>query len=265
MFGLFKKKEAPAPKKEEAPAVNHGLAEPFGPFEEGSMELSAVTGSVGFGIPREEYEGRPEGPWCAVLGLTAWYEDDEPTQQGTARLVAVADQRLLAHLRHMAPRDSMIQVKVRKSVQENTYLMLDLPVPVMDPELKEILLRQVQPVVREVEDLGTFSMDRSAGIFRGDVAWEEEELSLTFAQGTEEEMERSIALARALLSDPRGWNEKALAAAAPVWEEEEPPQVTAIDLLEEGQFILWLGSDTDPEAVCLEGTLEGGLSLREEL
>lgn len=267
MFGLFKKKESPAPKTEEVTSVNQDLAEHFGPFEGGSIELSAVTGSVGFGIPSQEHEARPQGPWCAVLGLTAWYEEDQPIQQGTARLVAVTDQRLLAHLRSMAPRDSMIQVKVRRSRQANTYLMLDLPAPIMDPELKEILIRQIQPVVREVEGLGTFSMDRTAGIFRGDVAWdnEEGEIQLTFAKGTEEEMDASIALARTLTENAPVWNEKALTAAAPVLEEEGPLWLTAIDLLEEGRFVFWMGSESDPEAVCLEGTLESGLSLQEEL
>ena len=138
MFNLFKKK-APEPEKEAAPSPNRQLVEKYGPFAEETVELSAVTGSIGFGVLPQDAEGNPDGPWAAVLPLTAWYEDDEPVTQGKARLVAVADRRLLAHLQRMAPRDSIIQVKARPSQQENTYLMTDLPSRFMDPELKAIL------------------------------------------------------------------------------------------------------------------------------
>ena len=261
MFGLFKKKEAPKaePKAEQAAEPNHGIAEAYGPFAAETLELSAVTGPFTFAVPNEEAEKRPEGPWCALLPLTAWYENEDPVVQGNAKLVAVADARLLAHLRRMAPRDAMIQVKARKSEQENVYLMTALPEPVMDPELKAILLKQVQPVVTEVEGLGEFTLERSSGVYRGDVEWLEEEIQLTFQKGSEEEMAAIQASARTLVENAQNWTDRALEAAGQQWDEEDGPlTLLAIDLAADGTFAFWLGSDVDPEAVCLQGSLDEG-------
>lgn len=267
MFGLFKKKEAPKaePKTEQAAEVNHGIAEAYGPFASEVLELSAVTGPFPFGVPEEDVKAQPEGPWCALLPLTAWYENDDPVVQGSAKLVAVADKRLLAHLRRMAPKDAMIQVKARKSQQENVYLMTALPEPVMDPELKAILLKQVQPVVTEVEGLGEFTLDRSSGVYRGDVEWLEEEIQLTFQKGSEEEMAAVRAAALSLLENAQSWTDRALEAAADQYDGEDGPlTLLAIDLVSDGTFAFWLGTDTDPEAVCLQGSLSEGFFPAEE-
>ena len=263
MFNLFKKK-APEPEKEAAPSPNRQLVEKYGPFAEETVELSAVTGSIGFGVLPQDAEGNPDGPWAAVLPLTAWYEDDEPVTQGKARLVAVADRRLLAHLQRMAPRDSISQVKARPSQQENTYLMTDLPSRFMDPELKAILLEQVKPVTIELEALGEFTYDRTGGLFRGSVSWLDSEIQLALTADNEEALRAMVPAAQSLLERAAEWNRLALDAALSQWEEDGDPILSAIDLNPDGTFAFWLGDDNDPEAICLQGSLTEGFFPMEE-
>lgn len=262
MFGLFKKKEKPAPAKpaqESAGELNHILNEKYGPFTGAEVELNAVTGAIPFGVSPEEAQRSPEGPWCALLGLSAWYEDDGPTQQGKALLVAAADSRLMAHLRRMAPRDSMIQVKVRKSERPGTYLMLDLPSPVMDPELKAILLKQLEPVTIQPEGLGEFTLERTSSIFQGELPWVNgETIQFSFPKAEGEEQEKFFAAARVLAKQAEQWNARALEHAAAQTDEEV--SVMAVDLAAEGDMIFWLGTETDPEAVCLSATPAGEFS-----
>ena len=256
MFGLFKKKEKPAekPAQENTGAFNHILNEKFGPFTGETVDLFAITGAIPFGVSPEAMEQSPNGPWPAMLGLTAWYEDDGPTMQGTAVLVAAADTRLLAHLRQRAPRDCMIQVKARKSERKNTYLMLDLPNPVMDAALKPILLQQLEPTTITPEGLGEFTLDRSSNLFQGDLDWlDGEVIQCSFPQG--EEMEPIFDTVRALCANAARWNAQVLEQAA--LQTEDEVAVTAVDLSAEGVLSFWLGNDDDPEAVCLSATPDG--------
>ena len=263
MFGLFKKKEKPAEKPAQASAgeFNHILNEKFGPFTGETVELNAITGAIPFGVSPEAMEQSPNGPWPAMLGLTAWYEDDGPTMQGKAVLVAAADTRLLAHLRQRAPRDCMIQVKARKSERENTYLMLDLPNPVMDAALKPILLQQLEPITITPEGLDEFTLDRSSNLYQGDLDWVDDEvIQCSFPDS--EEMEPIFATLRTLCANAAHWNALALEQAA--LQTEDEVAVTALDLSPEGELSFWLGNEDDPEAVCLSATLDGGFLPVEE-
>ena len=266
MFGLFKKKEKPAaekPAQENTGELTHILNEKYGPFTGETVELNAITGAIPFGVTPEAMEQSPDGPWPAMLGLTAWYEDDGPTQQGKALLVAAADTRLLLHLRRLAPRDCMIQVKARKSERENTYLMLDLPAPVMDASLKPILLKQMEPITVTPEGLGEFTLDRSSNLYQGDLDWlDGEVIQCSFPNGEPEQLESIFDTARALCANAAHWNALALEQAA--LQTEEEVSVTAVDLSAEGELSFWLGNEDDPEAVCLSATLDGGFLPVEE-
>lgn len=259
MFGLFKKKEKPAaekPAQGNTGELNHILNEKYGPFTGETVELNAVTGAIPFGVSPEEAQRAPEGPWAALLGLSAWYEDDGPTQQGKAVLVAAADTRLLAHLRRMAPRDAMIQVKARKSERENTYLMLDLPSPVMDAALKPILLKQLEPITINPEGLGEFTLERTSNLFQSDLEWLDGDfVQCSFPNGEQEQLEQIFAAARALSADAPRWNALALEQAAAQTDEEVA--VTAVDLSFEGELTFWLGNEDDPESVCLSAAPDG--------
>ena len=265
IFGLFKKKEKPVaetpaaekPAQSVGSEFTHILNEKYGPFVGEELELNAVTGPIPFGVAPSEMEANPEGPWTALLGLTAWYEDDGPTQEGQALLVAAADNRLLSHLREMAPRNGMIQVKVRKSERQNIYLMRALPTPVMDPELKAILLKQLQPVTITPEGLGEFTLDRTSNLFQGELAWANgENILLSFPKCREEQMERIFAAARFLSANADSWNARVTEQA--VLHTEEEISISALDLSTDGEMSFWLGNDEDPESLCLRATPEGG-------
>ena len=270
IFGLFKKKEKPVTETPvtETPAAeqpaqstgsefNHTLVEKYGPFTGGEVELNAVTGPIPFGVAPSEMEANPNGPWPALLGLTAWYEDDGETQEGQALLVAAADNRLLSHLREMAPRNGMIQVKARKSERKNVYLMTALPTPVMDPELKTILLKQLEPVTINPDGLGEFTLDRTSNLFQGELDWVNgESILLSFPKCREEQLEQIFAAARFLSANADSWNTRVMEQA--VRHTEEEISISALDLSNDGEMSFWLGNDEDPEFLCLRATPEGG-------
>ena len=108
MFKLFgkKKEEAqPAAEKRQHPELT-ALATQFDPEE---FDILAVTGVNSFGGDKEP----DQELWTATLPLTAWKEEEGPIHQEATCLVALADDILLDYLRRLAPRDSIIQARVR--------------------------------------------------------------------------------------------------------------------------------------------------------
>lgn len=208
MFKLFgKKKEDPKP----AQAVPHpeaaALAAQFDPSE---FEITAVTGPQGFGGGKQPAQEL----WMATLPLTAWREEDGPIHQEDTCLVALADDTLLAYLRRLAPRDSIIQAKVRQGLEDDRFLLVGLPAPVMDPEMKAILNEQVKPVSTWVEGLGTFTLNRSVNWFQADVEWKDQTVQLTYDNGGEAAMKAAQEAALSLMADPAGWDERVRSLAA---------------------------------------------------
>lgn len=281
MFKLFGKKKpeadretGPAPKGRNPEAA--ALAAQFGPEE---FDILAVTGARGFGgerLPDTEY-------WTATLPLTAWREGDGPIHREDVCLVALADDTLLEYLRRRAPQDSVIQARVRQGLEDDRFLLVGLPTPMMDPELKAILNEQVKEVSTWIDGLGTFVLNRSVNWFQADVEWLDQSIQLTFDRDADQA--GCIRTARALMADQAGWDGRvrafasgellslineaqedaegdAEAAPAPVTEEQfmERMELESIQVCEEGRFEFWF-SDGDlflDRAVRVSGSLTGG-------
>ena len=275
MFGLFKKKKeeeeaqpAPQPQNE----ALHALAAQFLPEE---LDVLAVTGANGFAgskLPNQEM-------WAASIGLTAWMEEDTPDiHRGDVRLVTLAYEKLMAYLRQRVPRDFILQFKARLSQDGTRLLLLDLPRPAFDPDLKAILEEQKKPVSTWVPDLGTFTLNRGVGWFEAEVQWRETPSQITYDQGTEEEMSASQNTAKALMADQEAWDQRVRAYAAqqlplvcPDLGEDEGAglsadelarrlEVESIQVRPDGSFEFWFhdGDFVWEHAVRVSGTLEQG-------
>ncbi len=258
MFNLFgKKKEAeppisPAPEHREAKA----LAARFDPEE---FDICAVTGPNGFGGgkgPKEEF-------WTASISLIAWREEGGPIHRGDWGLLALADDKLLDYLRRAAPRDSVIQARVRQALEGEQLLLVGMPSKVNDPELKAILDEAVKPVTFWEEGIGTFTLDRSVNWFEAEVDWLETPISLEFGQ--DENRADCLMYAHALLEHQQEWDGKVRSFAAKElldlardWaadaagEGEDAPELTeedfmrrmepqSIEIREDGSFDFWFG------------------------
>ena len=209
MFGLFKKKEAEkGPDTLSAPQhpAAAALSAQFAPDE---FDILAVTGPSGFDGDRagEEY-------WTVTLPLTAWKEEGGPVHRENTCLVALADDKVLPYLRRLAPRDSIIQARVRQGLEDDRFLLVGTPAPVMDRELKVILDEQVKPVSTWVPDLGTFVLNRSVNWFQADVEWQGQSVQLVYDQGSEEEMRAAQETAKALMDGQAEWDQTIRAYAA---------------------------------------------------
>ena len=210
MFKLFGKKEEERERPVSTASRHPEAAALSAQFGREEFDILAVTGANSFGGERE-----PEAEyWTATLPITAWREDDGPIHQEETCLVALADDKVLAYLRRVAPRDSIIQARVRQSLVDDRFLLVGMPTPMMDRELKAILDEQVKPVSTWVPDLGTFVLNRSVNWFQADVEWQGQSVQLVYDQGSEEEMKAAQETAKALMDGQAEWDQTIRAYAA---------------------------------------------------
>ena len=227
MFGFFKKKSGEVPEEQERlqkaaareaerkeasaiPEELRALGQKFLPEE---FSILAVTGAGGFGGSRPQ----ENGPWLAVLELTAWKEEDseEPAHREKTQLVALADDKLMEYLRRRVRGDSVFQIMVRPSEDGKQFLMTELPQPEIDPEMKAILEEQKKPVSIWVPELGTFTLNRLVNWFEAEVEWLGQPARLDIDR--EEDWDACVEQAKALMAGQKGWDEKVRASGSSSW------------------------------------------------
>lgn len=293
MFGFFKKKSGEIPEEQErlqkaaareaerkeAPAIPEELRALGQKFLPEEFSILAVTGAGGFGGSRPQ----ENGPWLAVLELTAWKEEDseEPAHREKTQLVALADDKLMDYLRRRVRGDSVFQIMVRPSEDGKQFLMTELPQPEIDPEMKAILEEQKKPVSIWVPELGTFTLNRLVNWFEAEVEWLGQPARLDIDR--EEDWDACVEQAKALMAGQKGWDEKVRAFAADQlleqandWaqdaaEGEEPEEITreqfmermeldAVQISAGGSFEFWF-NDGDlfwGHAIHVTGSLDQG-------
>ena len=293
MFGFFKKKSGEIPEEQErlqkaaareaerkeAPAIPEELRALGQKFLPEEFSILAVTGAGGFGGSRPQ----ENGPWLAVLELTAWKEEDseEPAHREKTQLVALADDKLMDYLRRRVRGDSVFQIMVRPSEDGKQFLMTELPQPEIDPEMKAILEEQKKPVSIWVPELGTFTLNRLVNWFEAEVEWLGQPARLDIDR--EEDWDACVEQAKALMAGQKGWDEKVRAFAAQElldqandWardaaEGEEPEEITreqfmerleldAVQISAGGRFEFWF-NDGDlfwGHAIHVTGALDHG-------
>lgn len=293
MFGFFKKKSGEIPEEQErlqkaaareaerkeAPAIPEELRALGQKFLPEEFSILAVTGAGGFGGSRPQ----ENGPWLAVLELTAWKEEDseEPAHREKTQLVALADDKLMDYLRRRVRGDSVFQIMVRPSEDGKQFLMTELPQPEIDPEMKAILEEQKKPVSIWVPELGTFTLNRLVNWFEAEVEWLGQPARLDIDR--EEDWDACVEQAKALMAGQKGWDEKVRAFAAQElldqandWardaaEGEEPEEISreqfmermeldAVQISAGGSFEFWF-NDGDlfwGHAIHVTGSLDQG-------
>lgn len=275
MFGLFKskgekpeeKERKPLPEKQENRQFRE-LAAQFAPEE---LTILAVTGANGFG------GGKTSGEelWTASIGLTAWMEEDSPDiHRGEFVLSTIADDQLLEHLQRRVPRDFIIKFKGRVSEDGKRLLLLDLPEPAFDPDLKAILEEQKKPVTFWEEGLGTFTLNRQVDWFETEVDWLGGQISLVF--DAEEDRAEVLQRAKTLLAGAASWDKRVreyaaddLLASANDWAEDEEitreqfiqrMELESIEIRADGSFEFWF-ADGDMfygHSIHVSGDMEHG-------
>ena len=167
MFGLFKKKgEQPEEEQRVQNPENKQFKAFAAKFLPEELTILAVTGANGFGGGKT----RGETLWTASIGLTAWMEEDSPDiHRGEFVLSTIGDEQLLEVLRRRTRPDFIIKFRGRVSEDGKRLLLLDLPEPGFDPDLKAILEEQKKPVTFWEEGLGTFTLNRQVDWFETEV------------------------------------------------------------------------------------------------
>lgn len=270
MFKLFGKKAAPEPERPaqaKSPELQ-AFAQAFLPEE---FELLGVTGAGIVG--GEKLPGSQL--YTAEIGLTAWMEEEGEVVRSSARLVALADEKLLDYLRRRVPRNFILQVRVRPDREdESRFLMTGLPEPAFDPELKAILEEQKKPVTFDDADFGQFTLERQANWFQCEADWLDQPIQLVFDR--EEDREGALAAARALFEKKEEWDRRLREFAAEKlsgaahWAQDGRPltreqfarrlEAESVQVWADGRFEFWF-HDAEmfwSHAVRVEGTLEGG-------
>jgi len=253
MFGIFKKKGEQPEEKERAQDTESRQFKAFAAqFLPEELTVFAVTGANGFS------GGKAAGEelWTASMGLTAWMEEDSgDIHRGQFVLTTVGDEQLLTVLRQRAPRDFIIKFKARLSEDGRRLLLLDLPEPGFDPELKAILEEQKKPVTFWEEGLGTFTLNRQVDWFETELDWLGTAITLCFDQ--DENRADCVMNAKTLLASAADWDRRVRAYAADEllesandWAEEDAEPITregfmermeleSIEVREDGGFHFW--------------------------
>ena len=256
MFGFGKKEKKD--KKRTEPELDAELKAFAADYEPEELDILAVTGPVGFGgVKRGSF-------WQASIGLTAWMEEDSPDiHQEEIPLFTLADNSLLDFLRQRTPPDFIIKFQGRREKNGKSMLLLNLPEPGFDPDLKAILEdlkaileAQKQSVTLEVDGLGLFTLNRRVRWFEAEIDWCGASVQLDFDQGEPEEMAKAQEVARTLLADAENWDRRVreyaageLTSLANDWaegEEELTPEdfmarmeLSAIQVEPDGEFEFW--------------------------
>lgn len=278
MFKMFgKKKEEPPPLSQDARPELESLAAQYAADE---FNILGVTGPEGI-----QSRNGPDGtPVAAGIMLTAWMEEDgEEIHRQPTRLVAMADEKLVAYLRRRVPKDFILNVRVRPSLDGSSLLMTDLPQPGFDPELKAILEEQKKPMSTAVPGLGNFTLNRALGWFEMSLNWLGTEISLTFDKTEDPAACSSAALT--ILEAKEAWDRRVREFAAGQlleqtkdWSEETETPLTdeefqrrlepeSLQIWGDGRFDFWF-HDADfcwGRAVCIAGTtIQGPTEARME-
>ena len=269
MFGFFKKKEEPASDpREEYKKRFPKLQVEYQPEE---LTILAVTGANGFG------GGKTHGEelWTISIGLTAWMEEDSPDiHRGEFVLSTVGDEQLLEVLRRRTRPDFIIKFQGRVSEDGKRLLLLDLPEPGFDPDLKAILEEQKKPVTFWEEGLGTFALNRQVDWFETEVDWLGGQISLVF--DAEEDRAEVLQRAKTLLAGAADWDQRIRAYAADDllvsandWAEDEEitreqfiqrMELESIEIRADGSFEFWF-ADGDMfygHSIHVSGDMENG-------
>lgn len=279
MFGLFKSKGEKSGEKERKDRAenpeNRQFKEFSAQFLPEELSILAVTGANGFG------GGKTGGEelWTASIGLTAWMEEDSPDiHRGEFVLSAIGDDQLLEILRQRTPRDFIVKFRGRVSEDGRRLLLLDLPEPGFDPDLKAILEEQKKPVTFEEEGLGVFTLNRQVNWFQTETDWLGTEISLVFDK--DEDRAACVQNAKTLLASAAGWDRRvreyaagALLDSANDWAEDGEEPITreqfmermepeSVEVRADGSFEFWFadGEMFYGHSIHVSGSLTGGPS-----
>ena len=274
MFGLFKKKgEQPEEEQRVQNPENKQFKAFAAKFLPEELTILAVTGANGFGGGKT----RGETLWTASIGLTAWMEEDSPDiHRGEFVLSTIGDEQLLEVLRRRVRPDFIIKFRGRVSEDGRRLLLLDLPEPGFDPDLKAILEEQKKPVTIEEEGLGVFTLNRQVNWFEAGVDWLGTEISLVFDR--EEDRAGCAANARALLASAADWDRRVreyaageLLDSANDWAEDGEEPITreqfmermepeSVEIRADGSFEFWFadGEMFYGHSIHVSGDLTGG-------
>ena len=241
-FGKKKEKNAPPAQSEQNARVQE-FAQNFRPEE---FDLIALTGGTGFNYIKK---AENDGPSVVGIGLIAWLRDgEEEIHQEESALLTLADDRLLDYLQSHVPRNFIIKATVREAKDGASFQLVGMPEPGFDPDLKALLEERKKPVTLDGGDLGTFTLNRTAGWFDTELDWNGVATRLIF--DASEESAPCLDTARAILADTVGWDEKVRTFAA------EKLYPAVLPLAEEGGEELTqeeLAQQLDPDFLMVHG------------
>ena len=269
MFGFLKKEKQPEEKAHSTESEQFKqFAAQFQPEE---LSILAVTGANGFSGGK----AGEDTSWTASIGLTVWMEEDSPDiHKGEFLLYTIGDDQLLEILRRRAPRDFIIKFKGRVSEDGQRLLLLDLPEPGFDPDLKAILEEQIKPVTFWEDGLGTFALNRQVDWFETELDWLGTAISLVFDR--EEDRADCVKNAKALLAGSESWDKRIREYAADElleqandWAENAEEEVTeeqfrermeleSIEIRGDGSFEFWFSDGDMGHSIRVSGDLESG-------
>lgn len=220
-------------------------------------------------VGSEAFEGSAKRGWTGLrqssLLSSAWTEEESPgLHREEIWLDVLADSETLERYYRNTPGNSIVRCRVRPMENRNRFLLVDVPEPASHPKLEAILKRRNRPVVRRVEGLGCFTLDRENDWFQGEVSWLGRPVRLIFDRSGPKKEAAAQAAALALLGAAEDWDKRARTyAAAELGRPVALMDSVALETIQTdagGGFDLWFQDHSAPGGHTLHvtGTLAGG-------
>lgn len=248
------------------------------------MTIVALMSSNGWSSTKKEEETY----LTASFEISIWKPVGKEISNQPLRVLRKVDDKLLHMLKKSTPAYSIVRLRVRKNLVDDTFLLIGNPQKTEDEELAAIRDDLLKPDEYVDPILGTLVFDEGMGWYEQKREWNGELIELTIDNGEEEVLQREAGIAAAIIEDMDAWIQACCQQAAeellevknteylaveegeePVTEEEFIANLIleCIQVFDDGDFAFWFdaGSLFNGRLILAWGSLKEGLKAIEVL
>lgn len=244
-------------------------------YSKEKIEILAVIGASGIGagkIPQESL-------WTASIGIIAWKENICGSSLNEEKILLrfKATDEFLSEIRSKILKNSISRLVVRKN--DTSFMLCDvLDYNNKDIELEEILKEELKPVFYKDDVFGEFNLDKSINAYDKNINWCGYDITISFDNNEENEIESVLKTGHALYRDKEQWlkgvcefaSDELLELKNDSWLDDNENTISkeefiaALELCEiffdtEGEFSFWFydGELFFGHSIIVEGNIDG--------
>lgn len=242
------------------------------------ITIIALMSSIGWSSMKEEEETHP----TASFETSTWKVAGEEISNQTIRVLRKADDKILHMLKKSAPAHSIVRLRVRKNLVDDTFLLVGNPQKTEDEEIAAVREEMLKPDEYTDPILGTLVLDEAMGWYEQKREWNGMSIDLTIDDGEEDVLQGEAEMAAKIVQNMDIWMQDSCNQAADTWlevknteylaaEEGEEPLTReefianltpeCLQIFDDGDFAIWFddGNMFNGRLILIWGNLKEGL------